>query len=146
MHSANNLQNADCAYITTTEQLLLLRFVRKNIKRALILKSFYVSILWNWWISHLVLVTICEHNFPTLEEISAFKARKRPREHCALKKSFHIFFITTRHSVIICMHNRLQLLADTVKSEHGGQQGVRANKQPSLTCKHKFKSHGLCIT
>lgn len=46
--------------------------------------------------------------------------------------------------MIICMHNRLHLITDPVekkKNEHGGQQEVRANKQPLfLTRKQGFRS------
>lgn len=32
--------------------------------------------------------------------------------------------------VIICMHTRLHLFKDTLQTEQGGHQGVKANKQP----------------
>lgn len=73
---------------------------------------------------------------PTLKEISLSQTRidHKSVSSGALKKSFHILLITTGHSVvIICMRNRLHLFTDTVKTEQGGQQGVKASKQPSLT-------------
>lgn len=58
----------------------------------------------------------------------------------ALKKSFHIFLITTGCSVaIICINNRLHLFTDTVETKQGGQQGQKANEQPFLTHMQEFK-------